>query len=186
MSFHNRITALIDAVVGRVHILVAVLRRSHGLGRAVSRNQVGGSADVAGTAHTSADSGSVVITAPSACEIRLTTLEHEQSADRVPEQISHLRAERQGAGELLPKVRLRIQELAGIVAEVTRLLDAHAADLGYGARAQLRDDVLLLDDELAALKAWLVAPLDWDADYGRLLAGEIPPLEDRADGDEAN
>jgi hypothetical protein len=82
-------------------------------------------------------------------------------------------------------VRLLLTESAGIVAEVTQLLEARAANFDYGARAQLRDDVLLLDDELAALKAWLVAPLDWDADYGRLLAGEIPPLDNHANDDEA-
>jgi hypothetical protein len=47
----------------------------------------------------------------------------------------------------------------------------------------LRADLLVLDDELAALNAMLAAPADWDGEYGRLLRREIAPFEHDDDSD---
>jgi hypothetical protein len=59
-------------------------------------------------------------------------------------------------------------------------LERRATDIDDGARAQLRDDVLVLDDELAALKALLLA-IDWDSELARLLRDELPPLDPDSD-----
>ena len=72
----------------------------------------------------------------------------------------------------------------GTIADVAHHLETRAADLDDDARELLREDVLALDEELATVKA-LLAPVDWDAEHGRLLAGEIPPIEGDAD-DEQN
>ena len=72
----------------------------------------------------------------------------------------------------------------GTIADVAHHLETRAADLDDDARQQLHEDVLALDEELATVKA-LLAPVDWDAEHARLLAGEIPPFEDDAD-DEQN
>ena len=73
----------------------------------------------------------------------------------------------------------------GTIVDVVHQVETRSVDLDDDAREQLRDDVLVLDEEFATLKALLVAPLDWDAENERLLAGEIPPFEDDAD-DEQN
>ena len=85
--------------------------------------------------------------------------------------------------QLLAHLRWLLTQSAGSIAEVAHQLETHAGGVNDYARAQLRDDVFVLDEELAALKAWLVAPIDWDAQYGALLAGEIPPFDDDADED---
>jgi hypothetical protein len=71
----------------------------------------------------------------------------------------------------------------GTIADVAHHLETRAVDLEDDAREQLRDDVLALDEELATVKA-LLAPVDWDAEHGRLLAGEIPPFEGDADDEQ--
>ena len=60
-------------------------------------------------------------------------------------------------------------------------VETRSVDLDDDTREQLRDDILVLDEEFATLKALLVASIDWDAEHERLLAGEIPPFDD---GDE--
>jgi hypothetical protein len=85
---------------------------------------------------------------------------------------------------LLPHLRWLLTQSAGSIADVAHQLETRADDVDQRMREQLRDDVLVLDEELAVLKARLVAPIDWDAEYNALLAGEIPPFEDDADEDE--
>jgi hypothetical protein len=85
------------------------------------------------------------------------------------------------ASKLLPRLRLLLTQSSGAIANVVHQVETCAVDLGNDAREQLRDDILALDEEFATLKALLVAPIDWDAEHERLLAGEIPPFDD---GDE--
>lgn len=85
------------------------------------------------------------------------------------------------AGNLLPRLRLLLTQSSAAVADVVHQVEACAVDLDDDARERLRDDILVLDEEFATLKALLVAPIDWDAEHERLLAGEIPPFDD---GDE--
>ena len=85
------------------------------------------------------------------------------------------------ASRLLPRLRLLLTQSSGTIADVVHQVETRAVDLDADAREQLRDDVLVLDEELATLKTLLVAPIDWDAEHERLLAGEIPPFDD---GDE--
>jgi hypothetical protein len=86
------------------------------------------------------------------------------------------------ASKLLSRLRLLLTESSGTIADVVHQVEARAVDLDDDAREQLRDDILVLDEEFATLKALLVGPIDWDAEHQRLLAGAIPPFDD--DGDE--
>ena len=82
------------------------------------------------------------------------------------------------ASNLLPRLRLLLTQSRAAIADVVHQVEACAVDLDDDAREQLRDDILVLDEEFATLKALLVAPIDWDAEHERLLAGEIPPFDD--------
>ncbi len=82
---------------------------------------------------------------------------------------------------LVLRLRWLLTQSSGTIADVAHQLETRAADVDDAARQQLRDDVLVLDEELALLKALLLPPIDWDAEHERLLAGEIPPFEDYAD-----
>jgi hypothetical protein len=82
--------------------------------------------------------------------------------------------------ELVPTLRWLLTQSTGTVARVVQQLERRATDIDDGARAQLRDDVLVLDDELAALKAMLLA-IDWDSELARLLRDELPPLDPDSD-----
>ena len=88
------------------------------------------------------------------------------------------------ASELLARVRLLLTQSSGTIADVVREVETRAVDLDDDAREQLRDDMLVLDEEFATLKALLVAPVDWDAEHERLLAGEIPPFDDDGDAEQ--
>jgi hypothetical protein len=87
-------------------------------------------------------------------------------------------------GELLRRLRWLLSESSGTIADVARHLETLAAGLDDDVRERLRDNVLVLDEELAGLKVLLAAPVDWDAEHERLLAGEIPPFEGDADDEE--
>jgi hypothetical protein len=82
------------------------------------------------------------------------------------------------AGELLRRLRGLMTESSGTIANIAHQLETRAPELDDDAWDQLRDDVLVLDEDIATLKALLAEPVDWDAEYGRLIAGEIPPYED--------
>jgi hypothetical protein len=79
--------------------------------------------------------------------------------------------------ELLPRLRFLLARASGTIADVAHHLETLAPDIDDGARAQLRDDLLVLDDELDTVKALLVGPIDWNAELERFLNGEIPPFE---------
>lgn len=87
-------------------------------------------------------------------------------------------------GKLVSWLGWLLNHSNGTIADVAHHLETRAADLDDDARELLHEDVLALDEELATVKA-LLAPVDWDAEHGRLLAGEIPPIEGDAD-DEQN
>ncbi|HEX4011640.1 MAG TPA: hypothetical protein VHX62_16585 [Solirubrobacteraceae bacterium] len=88
------------------------------------------------------------------------------------------------AGKLLAQLRWLLTQSSGTIADVAHQLETRSTDIDDDGREQLLDDVVLLEEELATVKALLVAPVDWDAEHGRLLAGEIPPFDDTADDDE--
>jgi hypothetical protein len=84
-------------------------------------------------------------------------------------------------GDLLPRLRWLLTQSAGTIANVAHELETRAAEVDDHAREQLHDDLLALDDELAAVKRLLGNEVDWDAEIRRLLAGEIPPFQIDAD-----
>jgi hypothetical protein len=86
-------------------------------------------------------------------------------------------------GELVPRLRWLLTESAGTIANVAHELETRATEVDDHAREQLQDDILALEDELASVKTLLITEVDWDAENGRLLAGEIPPFQIDA-GDE--
>ena len=87
------------------------------------------------------------------------------------------------AGELPARLGWVLTHASGKIADVAHHLETRAADLDDDARQQLRDDLLALHEDLAPLSA-LLEPVDWDAEHGRLLAGEIPPFQDDADDEQ--
>jgi hypothetical protein len=88
------------------------------------------------------------------------------------------------AGELLRRLRGLMTESSGTIANIAHQLETRAPELDDDAWDQLRDDVLVLDEDIATLKALLVAPVDWDAEHERLIAGEVPPFDDGSDEDD--
>jgi hypothetical protein len=85
--------------------------------------------------------------------------------------------------DLLPRLRWLLAQASGTVANVTQQLEAHAADLDDAAYEDLRNDVLLLDEDLRALKGLMAGLVDWDSELTRLLEDEVPPLDADGDGD---
>jgi hypothetical protein len=88
------------------------------------------------------------------------------------------------ADELLPALRWLLTKASGTIGAVSHQLETRAADIDDGAREQLREDVLVLDAELAVVKALLLDLIDWDAELKRLLEDELPPLDTDTDPDE--
>jgi hypothetical protein len=80
----------------------------------------------------------------------------------------------------LPRLRWLLAQSSGTIADVAHQLETHSFDLDDHAREQLRDDVLVIEEELAMLGA-LIASIDWDAEFERLLRDEIPGPETDAD-----
>jgi hypothetical protein len=77
--------------------------------------------------------------------------------------------------ELLPTLRWLMAKASGTLGLIAYHLESRAADLDDDERAHLRDDVLVLEDELVTVKALLAGLIDWDAEFGRLLDDELPP-----------
>jgi hypothetical protein len=88
------------------------------------------------------------------------------------------------AGTQLQRLRWLLTQSSGMIAAVANQLEDRPADVDDDARVKLQDDLDVLDDELALLKVLLLGPVDWDAEQGRLLAGEIPPFDDDDSDDE--
>jgi hypothetical protein len=89
-------------------------------------------------------------------------------------------------GDLLRRLRWLMSESSGTLAYIAHQLETRDAELDEDACEQLRDDVLVLEDDMAVLKALLLAPVDWDAEHGRLIAGELSPFQDDCDEDDEN
>jgi hypothetical protein len=87
-------------------------------------------------------------------------------------------------GELVLELRRLIAWSAGTIADVAHALESRAADLDKTARELLQDEVVALEIDLAALRARLADPVDWDRELEYLLAGEVAPFDDLADDDE--
>jgi hypothetical protein len=88
------------------------------------------------------------------------------------------------AGDLLRRLRWLMTESSGTMANIAHQLETRAAELDEDTCDQLRDDVLVLEEDITTLKALLAAPVDWDAEHGRLIAGEVPPFEDDSEDDD--
>ena len=86
--------------------------------------------------------------------------------------------------ELLPTLRWLLTQASGTIGRVAHQLEHRAADIDDDARDQLLDDVLVVDDELAAVKALLLTLVDWDSELARLLEDEVPPFERDPEDDE--
>jgi hypothetical protein len=86
--------------------------------------------------------------------------------------------------ELLPALRWLMTQASGTVGQVANELESRAADIDDRARAQLGDDVVVLEGELAVVKALLVENIDWDSELRRLLRNELPPIDTDADSED--
>jgi hypothetical protein len=71
-------------------------------------------------------------------------------------------------GRLLLQLRWLLAQSSGTIADVAYQLETFPFDLDEDARDQLRDDVLLIEEELALLRV-LVGSIDWDAELERML-----------------
>lgn len=85
--------------------------------------------------------------------------------------------------DILATLRWLLTQAGGTVADVAHRLESRAVDIDDRAREQLADDILVLDDELNAVKSLLLGAIDWDSELERLLKGEIPPPEDDTDAE---
>lgn len=118
-------------------------------------------------------------------EIRLAVRKHH--GPDAPEGGPSLRprAVARPIGDELPvALRWLVAQASGTIAEVAHLLETRAADIDDPARAQLREDLLVLDGDLAVVKALLVELSDWDSELSRLLKDEIPPLDPDTDAED--
>jgi hypothetical protein len=122
-----------------------------------------------------------------AVDIHLTVHQRQQPTRLKPDAwpTPQPRAELE-AGDLLRRLRWLMTESSGTLANIAHQLETRAAELDDDACDQLREDVLILDEDIATLKALLIAPVDWDVEHERLIAGELPPFEDDFDEDDDN
>ena len=120
-------------------------------------------------------------------DIRLIPYRHQRPVDptREPAALPGPAASAHD-GELVPRLRWLLTESAGTIANVAHELETRAAEVDDHARAQLQDDILALDDELATVQTLLGNKVDWDAETRRLLAGEIPPFQIDADDEDGD
>lgn len=120
-----------------------------------------------------------------AVDIRLTVHKRQQPPQLTPGAWPNVeRPAELEAGALLRRLRWLMTESSGTIAHIAHQLETCAVELDDDACDQLRDDVLVLDEDIATLKALLAPPVDWDAAHGRLIAGEVPPFEDDFDEDD--
>jgi hypothetical protein len=118
-----------------------------------------------------------------AAEIRLVV--HKRDAE--PVSASRLDASQTADiedEELLWELRRLLASAGGTIADVAHALERRGDDVDLVGRALLRDELGAIEIDIAVLKALLSDPVDWDTESRRLLAGEIPPFEDRVDDDE--
>ena len=117
-------------------------------------------------------------------EIRLAVRKQSDRGAPAGEQsLDPSQATRSMGNELLPALRWLLTHASGTIGEVANQLESRAADIDDGVRAQLRDDVHVLDGELAVVKALLLELIDWDSELRRMLEDELPPLGTDTDPD---
>jgi hypothetical protein len=87
-------------------------------------------------------------------------------------------------GDLIWELRRLLAWSGGTIADVTQTLEIRGAELNDTTRALLRDEVDAIGLDLATLRAVLADPVDWDRAYELLLAGEIPPFDEHAAGED--
>jgi len=83
--------------------------------------------------------------------------------------------------ELLPTLRWLLTQASGTIGAGANELESRAVDIDDGARAQLRDDVIVLDGELGVVKALLFNLVDWDLELRQLLQDKLPPFDAGSD-----
>jgi hypothetical protein len=81
-------------------------------------------------------------------------------------------------------LRWLLTQATGTIGNVAHQLETRALDIDDYERRRLLDDLAVLDEELGVVRMLLDNPVDWDAEYRRLLAGETPPLENDDEYDE--
>jgi hypothetical protein len=87
-------------------------------------------------------------------------------------------------GDLIWELRRLLAWSGGTIADVTQALELRGTELDATARALLREELDALDSDLALLRSVLTDRMDWDRAYERLLADEIPPLDEAEDEDD--
>lgn len=118
----------------------------------------------------------------SAVDIRITVHRQTAPSEVEPEPLSNPWTVTQSdAVKLRAQLRWLMTQSSGTIADVAHQLETYGTDVDDSTREQLRDDVLVLDEELATVKMLLLGPVDWDAEHGRLLAGEVPPFDEDND-----
>lgn len=85
--------------------------------------------------------------------------------------------------ELVPTLRWLLTQSSGTIGRVVDELETRGTVIDDAALSQLRDDVLVVDEELTILKAMLLGNIDWDSELQQLLDGEIAPLDHDPDAD---
>lgn len=87
------------------------------------------------------------------------------------------------SGRLVTQLRWRLAQSSGTIAHVAHQLETHPFDLDEDARDRLRGDVLVIEHELAMLRA-LLSSIDWDAEFERTLREEFPRFDTEADSED--
>ncbi|HET6869628.1 MAG TPA: hypothetical protein VFH80_27190 [Solirubrobacteraceae bacterium] len=113
-----------------------------------------------------------------AAEIRLVV--HKRDIEPVagprpdPESLADMEDE-----ELFWELRRLLASSGGTIADVGHALERRGDDIDRKGRDLLEDEVSAIELDIAVLKVLLSDPVDWDTESKRLLAGEVPPFEDR-------
>jgi hypothetical protein len=127
------------------------------------------------------------------CELTLTTLDRDALAAvdiqltvrKRPGAVGEPKQPRLGVNatddELVPRLRWLVSDAAGTIGDLAHRLERRATEIDDQARAELRKDLVILEDELEAVRGLLMSPADWDAKLRRLLEDEVPPFEDHTD-----
>ena len=87
-------------------------------------------------------------------------------------------------GELVWELRRLLAWSGGAIADVAHALETRGTDLDECARALLQEELAALDVDLATVNVHLSDPVDWDGEFGCLLAGEVAPFDDLATGED--
>lgn len=86
--------------------------------------------------------------------------------------------------ELVWELRRLLASAGGSIADVAHALERRGDNLDRRGRELLQDEVSAVEADIAILKTLLSDPVDWDSEYRRLVAGEVPPFEDRVVDDD--